>query len=231
MSSSAFQYDTQFLTSIERTVTTERLSRYLKSTGQDYAKALLLYEHNIALSEALFGLLHGLEVAVRNSTHQVLTNGFGSPSWYDSVNLPAYWRSEVEKAKDKVVINGVSVPAKVLPHLTFGFWVDLFSKQHHHPLWLRRHLGDAFSYTPLGRDKIHERLKIIQALRNRISHHERVLSSRGTIYNGYVWVTLPEVLQCVEWICPDTAQWMKCQFRYSAASQILKDVRSMGILL
>jgi hypothetical protein len=45
----------------------ERLSRYLSATGRDVPKALELYEYNVQLSEVLYGILHGLEVSVRNA--------------------------------------------------------------------------------------------------------------------------------------------------------------------
>ena len=57
-------YTIEFLASIDRVISQERLSRYLAATNGDIGAALELYEHNIALSEALFGFLHGLEVAV-----------------------------------------------------------------------------------------------------------------------------------------------------------------------
>ena len=58
-------YTIEFLASIDRVISQERLSRYLAATNGDIGEALELYEHNIAISEALFGFLHGLEVAVR----------------------------------------------------------------------------------------------------------------------------------------------------------------------
>ena len=62
-------YSTQLLSSIGRTITIERLSRYLSATGRDVPKALERYEYNVQLSEVLYGILHGLEVSVRNAEH------------------------------------------------------------------------------------------------------------------------------------------------------------------
>lgn len=76
-------YTIEFLASIERVISQERLSRYLAATDGDIGEALELYEHNIAISEALFGFLHGLEVAVRNSIHYTLRQDLGTPAWYD----------------------------------------------------------------------------------------------------------------------------------------------------
>jgi len=76
-------YTIEFLASINRIISQERLSRYLAATNGDIGTALELYEHNIAISEALFGFLHGLEVAVRNSIHYTLRQDLGTPAWYD----------------------------------------------------------------------------------------------------------------------------------------------------
>jgi hypothetical protein len=83
-------YSPSFLKSIERTTTRERLKCYLRATGQDLPEALALYEQNVALSEALYGLLHWLEVAVRNAADGVLAVGYQTPAWYDHAPFPPY---------------------------------------------------------------------------------------------------------------------------------------------
>jgi hypothetical protein len=64
----------QLLTEIERAISRERLKRYLIATAQNLVEAISLYEQNVALSEMTFGLLHGLEVALRNSSGQAFTH-------------------------------------------------------------------------------------------------------------------------------------------------------------
>jgi hypothetical protein len=96
-------YSAQLLASVERTITKERLTRYLGATRQHIPKALALYEYNVQLSEGLYGLLHGL--------------------------------------------------------------------------------------------------------------------------------TLPQLIECVEWVCTHTAQWMKAQFRYADAERILREVAAMNVPL
>jgi|ERR1017187_5347196 hypothetical protein len=80
-------------------LTKERLTRYLGATGQDVSRALELYERNVRLSEALYGLLHGLEVAVRNAEHHALTASYGTPRWYGAAPLLPYWNDQVAGAK------------------------------------------------------------------------------------------------------------------------------------
>jgi hypothetical protein len=221
------RYSAQLLASIERTITKERLTRYLGATGQDVSKALELYEYNVQLSEVLYGLLHGLEVTVRNAEHHALTASYGTATWYDVAPLSQYWKDQLNKAKAKPGVAGK--PGKVVAELTFGFWIDLVQASNHRRIWVDRKLHAAFPNARRHRKHIHERLKAIQLLRNRISHHEPVLTATNAMYNGDGVITLPELLECVEWVCADTAQWMKAQFRYAAAERILREVSAMGI--
>jgi hypothetical protein len=64
--------------------------------------------------------------------------------------------------------------------------------------------GDGRYPTKLQRHAIHQRLKTVQLLRNRISHHERVLTAAQALYNGAGVISLAEILECVDWICADT---------------------------
>jgi hypothetical protein len=222
-------YSIQLLASIERTVTRDRLTRYLSAAGQDVSGALELYEQNVRLSEALYGLLHGLEVAVRNAEHHALTAGFETPAWYDLAPLSPYWKDRIAMAKAKPGLAGK--PGKVVAELTFGFWVDLLKKQNHRSLWVGLQLHKAFPNARRHRELIHERLKAIPLLRNRISHHERVLTAADGFYNGAGFLRLPELLEPVEWVCADTAQWIKTQFKYGDAERILREVAAMKISL
>jgi hypothetical protein len=222
-------YSAEFIVSIQRTITMERLTRYLSATRKDVSKSLELYEYNVQLSEVLYGLLHGLEVTVRNAEHHALSASYGTATWYDTARLSIYWQDQLAAAKAKPGVAGK--PGKVIAELTFGFWVDLLKNQNHRSLWVGHKLHTAFPNARRHRGLIHERLKAIQLLRNRISHHEPILTASNALYNGDGLLTLPEVLECVEWVCANTAQWIKAEFRYSEAARILREVAAMKISL
>ena len=222
-------YNAQFLASIERTITKERLTRYLSATGQDVSRALELYEYNVQLSQVLYGLLHVLEVTVRNTENHALTASYGTPAWYDIVPLSPYWKDQLSNAKAKPGVAGT--PGKVVAELTFGFWIDLLKHSNHMALWVDRKLYTAFPNSRRHRRLIHERLKAIQLLRNRISHHEAVLTSVNVLYKGDGFLTLAELFECVEWVCRDTAQGLKAQFLYAEAERIRREVAAMKIFL
>src|SRR3954454_4376802 len=85
-------YSPAFLADLERTISAARLSRYMRAAGGDHPMALRLYEDNMAISEARFGVLHGLEGAVRNSIHYQLSADLGIVDWLvDGLALP--WRT------------------------------------------------------------------------------------------------------------------------------------------
>jgi hypothetical protein len=195
----------------------------------------------VQLSEVLYGLLHGLEVTVRNAEHYALTSSYGTALWYDSppalLPLSPYWRDKINEAKrNRTLISpqgAVIVPSsgKVIAELTFGFWVDLLKSANHRSLWVGRKLNAAFPNARRHRSLVHERLKAIQLLRNRISHHEPVLTSGNVLYTGDGVIALSEVLECIEWVCAETAAWIKTSFRYGEAERILRDVAAMRISL
>lgn len=236
--------------SAERTITTERLSRYLRATKQNLSKAIELYELNVHLSEILYGLLHGLEVTIRNAEHLALSISFGTPFWYDRpatldfgqpqlgaagpswhehAALSPYWMDQIAAAKTKPGAAGK--PGEVVAELTFGFWVDLIQQNNHRSLWVGRRLHSAFPNAHRKRADIHDRLKTLQLLRNRISHQEPVLTSSNGVFNGTIVVTMNEIMECAEWVCLDTAAWMKTQFRLADAVKILGDVHQKGLVL
>jgi hypothetical protein len=179
----------------------------------------------------MYGLLHGIEVTVRNAIHHHLRTSYGRADWYDAAPLSTYWRDQIDEANDKVKNRAeIALPGKVIAEMTFGFWVDLAGKHYNNVLWLGRKLSDAFPNTARDRPQIHARLKDVQHLRNRISHHER-MTSRNKIYTGDASPTVAQVLECVDWICIDTAAWLKNRFRYAEAQRILALVGSIGVQL
>jgi hypothetical protein len=213
----------------------------MRATGGDLTKALKLYEGNLAISEALFGFLHGLEIAVRNSLHYEMTNNLRGIDWLrDGLALP--WRT-IPRLSFTVPMNamindarraaGAGAPiGKVIAELPFGFWPSLISSQFH-ALWSVS-LYKAFPHAHVPRRVVHWRVEVIRRLRNRIAHLEPILTSRNEVYTGFgaqPTVTLPQVLQCVEWISPATAQWMTACTRYNQAAAILTACHASGIVL
>ena len=243
-------YSDEFLFAVDRTVTQERLKRYRAATNGSLPKALELYEINVQLSSLLFGLLHGIEVSLRNAEHLALSKSYGTEFWYEAPQCPEfgmpgercegpqwhayaplteYWKDKVTAAKKKAGLG--KNPGKVIAELSFGFWVDLLRKQNNMPLWVGRKLNLAFPHTKHTRGEIHERMKEIQQLRNRIAHHQRIVSWSGSVYNGCKYLKLDEIVESVDWICPHTAHWIRQEFHFAEASELLARIQRMGVRL
>jgi hypothetical protein len=233
-------YSPAFLADLDRTMTRARLSRYLKATGGNVDEALQLYEKNVLLSEALFGFLHGLEVSVRNSLHVVFSKDLGIEDWYhngqllpwplptaQSLKLTSAMQNMISDARFKA--GGAATVGKVIAELPFGFWTLLIGNRFD-DIW-RQSLYKAFPHARTRRQIIHWRLDGIRFLRNRIAHHEPILSSRNLVYTGHLnqpTITLPELLECVSWVSPATADWLRTSTRYEAACTLLSDVAASG---
>ena len=234
-------YSIEFLSDLDRTISRARLSRYMVATGGNLDAALQLYEANVLLSEALFGFLHGLEVAVRNSLHFVFSRDLGVNDWYiDGIALPWKYptpatlvfpnnmRNMIVDARSKA--GPRASIGKVVAELPFGFWTTLVGNRFEE-IW-RRSLYTAFPHAKVRRQIIHWRLDVIRFLRNRIAHHEPILSSANQLYTGHPnqpTISLQELLECVEWISPGTAEWLRQSTRYEQAKSLLMEVAISGI--
>lgn len=146
-------HSAHLLTEVERAVSRERLKRYLAAPAQNLGHAVSLYEQNVALSEMTFGLLHGLEVAIRNSMHDQLSTHFAAPRGFTSAPLSSYSLDKVHAAIRDAGGQTAS-PGKVVAELRFGFRTDLAAQRYHWSLW-QPCLSAAFPGVRLARPVIH----------------------------------------------------------------------------
>ncbi len=145
-------HSAQLLREIERAVSRERLKRYLAATAQNLGDAVSLYEQNAALSEMTFGLLHCLEITVRNSMHDRLSAHFGTPRWFRVAPLSTYSQDKINAAIHDAG-GPTASPGKVVAELMFGFWTDLTAQRYHWSLW-QPCLRAAFPHVRLARPLI-----------------------------------------------------------------------------
>lgn len=197
---SHFAYSPTQLASIERLLSKERLGPYMALASFDMQQAIMLYERNTALSEALYGLLQGLEIPLRNAMHLVLSSGLGNEEWYDFIVWRPAQQDQVDNAKESLRAKGKPVSAgRKVAELTFGFWVGLTGPKYSVDLW-EKHLYKAFPNAKLGRKLLNRRLESIRLLRNRVAHHEPILAR-----------DLPKdverILETIGWINTDLKLW------------------------
>jgi hypothetical protein len=218
-------HSAQLLNEIERAVSRERLKRYLAATSQNLSEAVFLYEQNVAVSEMTFGLLHCIEVAIRNSMHDRLSAYFGTPRWFNAAPLSTYSQDKINSAIHDAGGPNTS-PGKVVAELMFGFWTDLAAQRYHWSLW-QPCLNSAFPNVRLARPIIHRRLEDIRWLRNRVAHHEPVLTSTEALYVGHQRrVSLDQLVECADWLSLPIGGWIRTEFRFKEAKAIVNATAS-----
>jgi hypothetical protein len=222
-----FLYDGNRLQHLVISISPERLEPYLQMAGNDVRYAIALYEWNTKVSEALYGVTQGLEVALRNSFHRTLSAAFAQEDWYEAAPLLPDQRTQVEQAKRRILSGrGTLTPGKVVAELMFGFWTSLAGTSYAQSLW-DRHLKNAFGKR-LGRKEVAHRLQIIRFLRNRVAHHESIIGKPG--FPRELRRDFEQILEATEWVCSTTADWIShtCTFElhYSARPASLTAMES-----
>lgn len=194
------------LIEIERVLSASRLSAY-GLPGGDPVDRVANYLWNIALSDALYTILHALEIALRNGVHAAVAGILNDPDWLRS-NSPVLLRREVlavEKAENDLVQRGRNPDqGRLVAELMFGFWTGLFNRPYEQIFWQggRAPLAAVFPHAPnsfLSRQVVHRRLNDIRVLRNRVFHYEPIWNRTGlaTQHNA--------IVETIDWISPPLA--------------------------
>jgi hypothetical protein len=200
-----FQYDEKVLSTCETYISSERLAAYLNHARGDKWVAIRLYERNTEISEALYGVIQGLEVTLRNAIHNVLAKKLERADWYEAFSLQDSERKSIDEAKANVIgRQATETPGRVVAELKFGFWVKLFAHPYDKSLWVP-YLRLIF---PLrlqnSRAYIHGRLVELKTLRNRIAHHERITCGKRDSEKDYT-----AVMETIGWVNPLIHDWIE----------------------
>lgn len=217
---------------VEQAISTPRLTTYRARAFSD-EQAWALYRWNIELAAAIAPVAADLEVTLRNTIHDRLSEHFGRADWWASTSLHLDdvtndMLTEVVKKHQKNIAKGTIGPGRVVADSTLGVWVHLLGRGGHSALgraidyetklW-RPALRFGFSTgtsTPSGRERrptridVHRRAALFQRLRNRTAHHEPIFGGIRSPGSGTlvpladVWDQSVELLQ---WMCPDLADW------------------------
>jgi hypothetical protein len=210
----------------QKVISIERLQEYGSVADADLQHTVGNYLWNIALCEAFYPLLNGVEVALRNRVHAAMTDTTGRQWWMDhSAKLLRAAEAEMaSKAMNRLRRKHRNSKrprvGQVVAELMLGFWVALFDPDYEQPYWHGDGLKRVFPYAPrseLGCHKIRSRLHRIRDLRNRVFHHEPIWSRPN----------LPglhsEILETTRWLSEDWWRALQITDRfdavYSAGSQ------------
>jgi hypothetical protein len=194
--------DRDFIREIEHSLSLPRLAGYRHPADEDGRVSVQRYVWNTALSESLYPVLQGVEIALRNSIDVAATQTIGDGWLLDACEL-----GDRECAQVVAVTNQLSRERSSVDHhaivarLSFGFWTSLLSDPYEGVLWPRA-AGIAFEGAPRryrSRVEMSRRANAARRLRNRISHHEPIWHWRDldAQYDG-----LREILS---WLSPSVA--------------------------
>ncbi|MGW0020965.1 Abi family protein [Rhodococcus sp. NPDC003382] len=180
---------------IEQWLSKDRFALYVRKAGGDRTRALELYEWNAKLSAAFLHDLNHLEVALRNTYDQQLVHAtlHGDRHWTDRKTVqhlfPKHMRMDQRTGKQvdanrtprdqigyaRSAAGATPNPGKVVAELMFGFWTYMTSDLHEKTLWVP-HLHKAFPQNT-DRSKVHDTLTALRKFRNRVAHHEPILTA------------------------------------------------------
>lgn len=204
---------TQIAGAVRNTLSAARLGTYeaiATAAGRDAEAAVSLYAWNALISGALLPPLHLCEVAIRNAVSDALEALYGARWPWNATferSLPRQGGpgynalNDLQQARNKVPTTG-----QVITELKFVFWEKMLTSRHDGRVWnshLLRvfpNLNQAKSVATL-RLEIHNDLKKIRLLRNRIAHHEPIF--RRNLRND-----LEIIRRLVESRCQVSGNWM-----------------------
>lgn len=186
--------------SIARLVSAPRLAVY----GADPAAALDGYVHNLDVTAALSRLIALGEVFLRNALDSAMTENVEvGEDWLvagsDLLCPQAVGRIEQAQRRAQAA-SGTSSHDEAVARLGLGFWVHLLAAEHTHGLWVPV-LRHAFPHLkPRSRERVFDRGLRMLRLRNRVAHHEKVITRRPE-------VEAAGISELLGWIDPLVASW------------------------
>ncbi len=204
-------------TEIHRVISGPRLYSYLRLVGNGSLEdALLLYRLNAKLSGTFIFPIQSVEVAFRNALATQLDSHLGTADWlirliWDPASNPTLWSSrQVDKVLNAYVryVESKRCPPSqddMISDLELGFWTEFVDKTwQRHRLWPQ--LKGAFPNLPasITRGPVFSALNRLRKFRNRIAHHEVIISPTTTPID-----THGVALNAIEWMSRDTSEWTR----------------------
>lgn len=162
---------------LEEALSSERLTSYVHSDDATLDSAIARYLWNTALCEALYPVLHLVEVSLRNRVDSVLRASLGEFWMLDAALLAPRELRKATEARRYLASRGTQPShSDLVAELGFGFWVALFNRNHEQQgrLW-PRFSSEVLRGAPRKartRREFHRRLDDIRRLRNRAFHYE-----------------------------------------------------------
>lgn len=158
---------------IKKYISTERFRSY---SGIDE------YLENLVFSKKAYIPLSILEISLKNSINELLTEKLGK-NWLEDKNfLTNDSLRKIDEAKKILFKRAEPISkSKIIAELSFGFWVNLFKKPYEMKL-RTKDIQKIFTNLPpkkekiINREVIYKELNHIRNFRNRVFHYEKVIN-------------------------------------------------------
>lgn len=159
-----------------------RMSNHLAVAGGDIRLALRLHHWNAAVAGSLMPTIHIAEIAIRNFALRRISANFGK-HWYRDQRFEAkLGRSQLKEALQVSVATLLASGRKgnladdVTSEMTFGFWVNVFTKTFVPMLWVRPlHTINANIPSQVTISELHDGIEFVRAFRNSVAHHKNLI--------------------------------------------------------
>lgn len=195
---------------LERTLSRERLQKYLAESSGNLDLALALYERNVRLSEALYAPLQTLEVCLRNSINEQMRIVYGL-DWITKPESPLL-KSAKDEVREVVSRFENSQNADLVADLSFSFWVSLLGQEYDSSIWRNAVYKAFLECGGKPRRIVHSRMNALRRFRNRVAHHEPIYSNAEQMYF--------EIIETIGWMCSDTKAWTIHHSRFADVSRM-----------
>ena len=123
------------INAITQAISQQRLQKFLSHSGDDFEKALKLYEQNMRVSADIFPIISCFEICLRNKIHDTMQQDYGV-DWLINPKTPLTneSREKIEKVRDRLPKNKMNdTPSeymgRIVAGLSLGFWVVLLGAQ------------------------------------------------------------------------------------------------------
>lgn len=196
---------------LEAALSLERFNRYLTWAAGDRERAIQLYTVNTCISESLYVPLQMLEIVLRNRIHSVMAAERGETWFYAEGALAGPQQADqlakaIQDIKDS---RKAPTPGRVVAALTFGFWTAMFGTSYENLWQMTLHgIGTKADGKGLTRKHFSRSLSPIRTLRNRIAHHEPIISWDLRKHHD-------NMLELIGWLSPAAQAWCRDHDRFS----------------
>ena len=158
---------------IKKYISTERFRSY---SGIDE------YLENLVFSKKAYIPLSILEISLKNSINDLLTDKLGE-NWLENKDfLTNDSLRKIDEARNILYKRAELISkSKIIAELSFGFWVNLFKKPYEKKL-RTKDIQKIFTNLPpkkekiINREVIYKELNHIRNFRNRVFHYEKVIN-------------------------------------------------------